>query len=227
MTANNLTTNQPARLVGPTRRARPARTRLAGSTTDAALCRPAWSPIAGVCAAAPYFDLVHGRPVPIAHAFLFGVMKAFLNSAFSEYKVSKGPPPAYVVTYAKREEIAKLYASMATHLHGKDPPFQFIYKNKSNHYVSGLGGSRMVDVEQFVCIYGATVLADAWDNPDYYRIFMGYREFYMGAFDRDTQAAGTCKPSLGAACDRCEPAQPDSAAADARSSHHLLIKARP
>lgn len=156
-----------------------------------------------MCKAAPYFSLVHGRPVPIAHAFLFGVMKGFLSSAFQEYKVSAGLPGPYVVPYDKREQIAQLYAATATHLHDKDAPFSFIYKKKdSGHYVSGLGNARMVDVEQFVCIYGPTVLVDAWGNPAYYKMFMAFHEFYVGVFDRDTQAAG--KPvSFEEACDRC------------------------
>jgi hypothetical protein len=150
--------------------------------------------------------LVHGRPVPIAHAFLYGVVKGFLNSAFMEYKVSEGRPGPYVVTYEKREKIAELYAATATHLHGKDAPFSFIYRNGNGRLVSGMGSARMVDVEQFVCIYGPTVLAEAWNNRTYYVLFMAFHDAYVGIFDRDTQPAG--KPtSLEEACDRCGVAQ--------------------
>ena len=156
-----------------------------------------------MCKALPYFDLVHCRPVPIAHAFLFGVMGDFISSAFTDYKVTEGPPGPWVVPFEKRKQIAELYASSATHLHDKDAPFSFIYKKKdSGHYVSGLGSARMVDVEQFVCIYGPTVLADAWENPAYYKIFMALHDAYVGIFDRDTQAAGKTT-DFKDACDRC------------------------
>ena len=155
----------------------------------------------GMCAVAPYFDLVHGRPVPIAHAFLYGIVKNFLGDAFKNYKVSE-PQPPYVVPYAKREQIAALYAT-ATRLGGMDAPYAFIYKNKDKHWVSGLGQARMADLEQFMCIHGPTVLAEAWPNhPAYYTIFMAYHHFCVGVFDRDMDDAG--KPcTLQEGVERC------------------------
>lgn len=153
-----------------------------------------------MCAVAPYYDLVHGRPVPIAHAFLFGIVKNLLGDAFKSYKVSE-PQPPYVVPYAKREKIAALYAT-ATRLGGMDKPFAFIYKNKEKRWVSGMGQARMVDLEKFVCIHGPTVLADAWENPAYYAIFMAYHDFCVGVFDRDMDDAGKpCTMQQGVA--RC------------------------
>jgi hypothetical protein len=67
----------------------------------------------------PYFNVVKGFPIAVGHAFLLGVVSAFLNAVLTDYK-TEGERPAHVITKADQRVMSERHAKLVwTHEHGR------------------------------------------------------------------------------------------------------------
>ena len=109
-----------------------------------------------------YFDMVQGFVVPIYHKFLYGVVKAWLNTVMPAKQVGvERRETAYILSSAKKKLVTACALRVRTPTDATRP-----YKDVVVHK----GSYTMEDWGVFVGTFGRFVLGDAWDQdtPFYY-----------------------------------------------------------